>query len=277
MHGDHSRAFGPPIALFCAHLAIVGVVVWLLLGGGLETLDRIGPLRFDTGSRVRRVLLASMSVVYLLRFALTSFVLLRRRMDWREVAAVVPWLAFIHGSLALLGGSNTAGLGAVGITGVILYVLGSWLNTASEWGRMNWKKSPEHVGRLYTRGLFARAVHINYFGDLVLFTGFTLAAGRWGALLVPVLMAASFAFVHVPTLDAYLAARTARSSGTTGADEAARARRVVRRASDPAGADPSTVSSPGAGRSPGTRPTSPRPRPGPRSSGARGQARRRGR
>jgi protein-S-isoprenylcysteine O-methyltransferase Ste14 len=207
VHGNHSRAFGPPLALLCAHLGVVAVVVWLLLGDGLETLDRIGPFRFDTGSWDRRLLLASMSVVYLLRFALTSFVLLRRRMDWREVAAVIPWLAFIHGSLALLGGSSAARLGAVGVAGIVLYVLGSWLNTASEWGRMAWKKSPEHAGRLYTYGLFARAVHINYFGDLVLCTGFALVAGRWGALLVPILMAASFVFVHVPTLDAYLAER----------------------------------------------------------------------
>jgi protein-S-isoprenylcysteine O-methyltransferase Ste14 len=50
-------------------------------------------------------------------------------------------------------------------------------------------------------------MHINYLGDVLLFTGFAMAAGRWAASLVPVLMALTFVFVHVPMLDAYLAER----------------------------------------------------------------------
>jgi steroid 5-alpha reductase family enzyme len=95
----------------------------------------------------------------------------------------------------------------VEVAGIALYLAGSYLNTASEWTRMRWKRAPGHQGKLYTGGLFARSMHVNYFGDMVLFTGFALGTGRYVALLVPLLMTLSFAFVHVPVLDAYLADR----------------------------------------------------------------------
>lgn len=207
MHGDHTRKSGPLWVVFVAHLVIVGGAVWLLLGGGLEALNRVLPFPVATGSWTRRLLLASLSVVYLFRFAVTSFWLLPRRMEWSEVAAIAPWLAFIHAALAVLGGSNPASPGFIAATGVGLYVLGSYLNTASEWSRRRWKADPGHQGHLYTGGLFAWSMHVNYFGDVLLFTGFAMVAGRWGALGVPVLMALTFVFVHVPTLDAYLAER----------------------------------------------------------------------
>ena len=46
-----------------------------------------------------------------------------------------------------------------------------------------------------TRGLFGYARHINYFGDVVLFTGWALMTGR------PALL------VNVPAQDRYLAER----------------------------------------------------------------------
>lgn len=207
MHGEHDRTPGPPFVLAGINVVFVATAVWLLLGGGLEVLVRRGPLEFEAGDWGRRALLAGMFLVYLLRFSFTTLVLLRRRMGWREVATVAPWLAFVYGALALLGGSNPRGVGFPAVVGIALYLAGSFLNTASEWGRLRWKRHPEHAGSLYTGGLFAYSMHINYFGDVVLFTGFALVAGTYGALIVPVLMTLSFAFVHVPILDAYLADR----------------------------------------------------------------------
>jgi steroid 5-alpha reductase family enzyme len=89
-------------------------------------------------------------------------------------------------------------------SGVGLYVLGSYFNTGSELQRRAWKAKPENKGRLYTKGLFSLSMHINYFGDALLFSGFALIASSMWAFILPVVMIAGFVFVHIPTLDRYL-------------------------------------------------------------------------
>ena len=50
-------------------------------------------------------------------------------------------------------------------------------------------------------------MHVNYFGDTVLFTGFALLTTSPWALLVPAVMTVGFVFLHIPMLDRYLATR----------------------------------------------------------------------
>jgi protein-S-isoprenylcysteine O-methyltransferase Ste14 len=45
---------------------------------------------------------------------------------------------------------------------------------------------------------------VNYFGDLVLFTGLALLSGVWFTLTIPALMLLGFVLFNVPVLDAYL-------------------------------------------------------------------------
>ena len=56
-------------------------------------------------------------------------------------------------------------------------------------------------GRLMTTGLWALTMHANYFGDTLLFTGWTLASSglavSWTWWAVPV-MTALFVFMHIP-------------------------------------------------------------------------------
>lgn len=66
---------------------------------------------------------------------------------------------------------------------------------------------PEHAGHLYTAGLFCYARHVNYFGDILLFSGYALLTGRLSALAIPLIMSLGFAFGHAPKLDQYLANR----------------------------------------------------------------------
>jgi steroid 5-alpha reductase family enzyme len=183
------------------------MVGWLLIGNGLKPVHDLLPFDLDPGSLDRRVALFALAVVYLVRFALTGFVLLPRRMPWSEVGAVGPWLVIVHLAFALLGGTNEAPLDTFALWGLLLYAVGSWLNTASEWNRQRWKAHPANQGKLYTEGLYGICMHPNYLGDVVLFAGFAMVTGRIWAFLVPILMALTFVFVHVPNLDAYLAKR----------------------------------------------------------------------
>ena len=113
--------------------------------------------------------------------------MLKRGVSWAEAGIVV--------FLGVTGGTNREPLGRVGITGAGLFLLGSWMNTYSEYARMRWKQRSENRGRLYTEGLFRLSRHPNYLGDLILFSGLCMISGAWIAAIVPVLMLAGFVFV----------------------------------------------------------------------------------
>ena len=85
-----------------------------------------------------------------------------------------------------------------------LYLLGSYLNTASEYQRQRWKERAENRGHLYTQGFFRWAMHISYLGDVLLFSGWALLTHRAWAFLLPLLMLVGFVAVHMPTLDKHL-------------------------------------------------------------------------
>ncbi|MDM8555644.1 DUF1295 domain-containing protein [Desulfococcaceae bacterium HSG7] len=98
-------------------------------------------------------------------------------------------------------------MGVLDYFSIILYLFGSWLNTYSEYTRYIWKKREINKGWLYTQGLFKYSMHINYFGDIVLFTGLALLTLRFSMLFVPLAMALNFVFFIIPRLDKYLAAK----------------------------------------------------------------------
>ncbi|SEJ08759.1 methyltransferase family protein [Demequina mangrovi] len=168
-----------------------GVHTWF--GGDLPVAD---PLR--------RALVGVLAVVYLARLLVTQYVMVKRPFPWDEALAVGPWVAILQLTMAWFGATTEAPVDWVVWAGVGLYVLGSWLNTWSEEQRRRFKKDPAHRGVLFTGGLFSLVIHPNYLGDVLLFTGFAMVAGGWWPLLAPVIMAAMFAFMHIPRLDAHL-------------------------------------------------------------------------
>jgi protein-S-isoprenylcysteine O-methyltransferase Ste14 len=86
-------------------------------------------------------------------------------------------------------------------------LFGSWLNTYSEYTRYIWKKQEKNKGHLYTEGLFKYSMHINYFGDILLFTGFALIKFCFSMLFIPLVMALNFILIIIPRLDKYLAVK----------------------------------------------------------------------
>lgn len=193
--------------LAAAHLLIVVVVGWLLYGGGVAAIERMVGAAHVAASGTRRALLMAAASLYFVRTLLTLFVFIKRRMPWAEVCTIIGWIGLIDVLLAIFGGRNDTPIGAAAIAGVILLLAGSAINTGSELQRHLWKKRPEHAGRLYTRGLFRFARHINYFGDLVLFTGWVMITGRAPLFVICLVMFCGFAFFNVPALDRYLAER----------------------------------------------------------------------
>jgi len=195
----HDPSVGPKLAFSILHGLPVGVGIWLAFGG------------FDWPDPLRARLLAALAALYFLRQVFTLFVLLQRRVQMSEVLGLVGFIALFEIGFLLLGAGAVSGVatpfGAVDWLGLALLLFGSFLNSWSEFQRWQWKRQPDAHGKCYTGGLFAYSMHINYFGDSVLFTGWAILAASAIAWPVPILITLGFVFLHIPALDAYLAQR----------------------------------------------------------------------
>ncbi len=182
----------------------VALAWWLLFGGGIETAGWWFGWIWRPGDAIRRACLAAALSIYYVRILFTEFVFLKRGVSWSEVFTIAPWILCIYVLLAAAGGQNSSMLGVTGAAGIILFAVGSWMNSYAEHARNVWKQRAENRGRLYTQGLFRYSRHPNYLGDLLSFSGLCLISGAWLTAVIPVLMLAGFVFVNIPVLDAHL-------------------------------------------------------------------------
>ncbi|KAJ4466632.1 hypothetical protein C8J55DRAFT_565629 [Lentinula edodes] len=90
------------------------------------------------------------------------------------------------------------------IFGLGLYALGMVLEWGSEIQRLRFKKDPRNKGRVYTKGLFGLARHINYGGYVLWRTGFAMAAAGWTwGLVTGAFYTYNFLTDGIPELDGY--------------------------------------------------------------------------
>jgi len=156
------------------------------------------------GDPVRRILIASCLIIYFVRLLVTVWVFQKRKWTWLETITITILMSFVLYAFANVGGNNRQVVGVVEVIGILLYLSGSYINTHSEYYRHVWKLKEENRGRLYTKRLFSLSMHINYFGDIVLFTGLAMITHRLSMLVIPLIMAANFVFNIIPSLDRYL-------------------------------------------------------------------------
>jgi protein-S-isoprenylcysteine O-methyltransferase Ste14 len=193
-----------PKSVFCVCiLATVFTSIWLMFADLAYSDTWLKPYLIS-GDFFRRVLIALGLIIYFLRLQVTVWVFQKRKWVWSEtiiISIMVPLAlyAFVH-----VGGNNHQPFGALEIVGWLLYITGSYVNTDSEYRRHIWKLKKENKGRLYTERLFRYSTHINYFGDIVLFTGFAIITHSLSMLVIPLIMTANFVFNIIPTLDRYL-------------------------------------------------------------------------
>mgnify|MGYP001415568328 FL=1 len=148
-------------------------------------------------------------IVYVARLYGAMFLLWPRPPDWHEIPIV--YMVFIPSVFYTLarGRTDVCSVFATA-SATLLYILGSALSTISEFQRYIFKKHPSNKGRLMTTGLWVYSMHMNYFGDSLLFTGWTIASSGVGASWtwwVPIVITSLFIFMHIPGLDEYLAHR----------------------------------------------------------------------
>jgi steroid 5-alpha reductase family enzyme len=188
---------------------MVAIILTSLIAGYLMFVDKNSLLYWlkpyaINGIFTRKVILIFCLLFYVSRLFVTVFVFLKRTMAWSEMLLVSGLMSFVLFSFTKVGGNSHQPVGVLDFFSISLYLFGSWLNTYSEYTRYIWKKQEVNKGRPYTQGLFTYSMHINYFGDIVLFTGFALVTYSFSLLVIPLIMALNFIFFIIPRLDKYL-------------------------------------------------------------------------
>ena len=177
--------------------------LWLMFAEGATSNTWLREYRL-TGDIQRRILIAFCLVIYVARLQITVWVFQKRKWTWLETITIAVLMSFVLYAFASVGGKNKQIVGAFEVIGILLYLSGSYINTHSEYHRHVWKLREENRGRLYTERLFSLAMHINYFGDIVLFTGFAMVTHSLRMFVIPLIMAMNFVFNIIPSLDRYL-------------------------------------------------------------------------
>ena len=210
--GGVNREYGKAIiqkwTFILIHLMIILFCIWIVYFDGLVHLGEIFKKDWNLLDPNRAKLLLACALLYWLRHIVTLFYLLERKLAWSEVIELVFFMAFFEIGLLLLGGGAfreyIIQFGWLDIVASILLVFGAFLNSFSEIQRKLWKKDTSNKGHCYSKGLFNYSMHINYFGDTIMFTGWCLFTYNFWSLGLPFLMAIMFIFFHIPGLDVHL-------------------------------------------------------------------------
>lgn len=199
----HDKSYLPKMFIAAAILGSIYVSGYLMFTSADKILPLFKPYKVN-GDLVRNILILSCMGIYFFRLLFTLFIFFQRKMYWDEaivIANIMPW---IFPYIAYKSGDYIGTIGWVEIMGILLFLTGSFLNTASEYFRFSWKQKKENTGHLYTGGLFKYARHINYFGDIVLFGGLAIVAHQIQLLIVPISMAFVFVAILIPLKERYL-------------------------------------------------------------------------
>lgn len=92
---------------------------------------------------------------------------------WVIVTAGALYTAIASNATISLGGNMTS---ALVFLGVALWVLGFTLEVVADYQKRVFKQNPENKGKFINVGLWSRARHPNYFGEILLWFGAALTA-----------------------------------------------------------------------------------------------------
>jgi len=199
----YDPSFWPKSVFTVCMVAVVSVATVLMFSENLHSIAWLKPHQIS-GDLLRRILIASCLLIYLLRLQITVWIFQKRKWTWPEAITISILMSIALYVFGKIGGNNRQDIGAFELIGLLLYLSGSYINTHSEYARHVWKLKAENRGRLYTKGLFSLSMHINYSGDIVLFTGFAMITHRLGVFIIPLVMTVNFVFNIIPLLDRYL-------------------------------------------------------------------------
>ncbi len=204
MHGIKETSNTLRIVWFVSHSIFLYIAYLICFDDKLLWLDSILDVDFQGGNFYRRCCLWGFGVLMYIRMNLTTFHLLKRKMPIEELFGVIIGCAVYQIGFVLLGGWQSSPLSLLDVFGILLFIIGSYINTYSELQRKRFKDDPNNNGKLYTQGLFKYARHINYFGDICWVTGWAIVTNNIWSMFIPISLTLGFIFLFIPELSRYL-------------------------------------------------------------------------
>ena len=204
MHGIKETSSTFRFLWLVIHTIFLYIAYLICFDDKLIWMSDILGIDFIAGNICRKICLLSFGVIMYLRMNLTSFYLLKRKMPIEELFGVITGCAAYQIGFILLGGWQSKPLILIDVLGILLFIIGSYVNTYSEIQRKRFKNDPNNKGKLYTQGLFQYARHINYFGDVCWVTGWAIITHNLWAGIIPIMLTLGFIFFNIPELSNYL-------------------------------------------------------------------------
>lgn len=202
MYGVKSPSLAQKSIILLAEAALILTSYFVLFGPLFTRIRAFGSIPDHT----RNLTLFAFNLVVFARFMLTLFVFVQRAIPWGEAASVPFAFAMYLVGFPLLARPSSTKFGGIELVGIVLFAVGCFVNTYSEYRRRSFKLRAENRGRLYTGGLFALSMHPNYLGDLLWVSGYAVVSRNPWAALIPASLLCFFYFYNIPKLDAYLRA-----------------------------------------------------------------------
>jgi steroid 5-alpha reductase family enzyme len=101
-------------------------------------------------------------------------------------------LLIISYPVQLVNRSETTGLTVLDLMGVLIWCVGFYFESVSDYQLVRFKRNPENKGKIMTIGLWKYSRHPNYFGEVLLWWGiFVIALSvefGWTAIVSPLLI-----------------------------------------------------------------------------------------
>jgi len=156
------------------------------------------------GNVFRRIIILVCCLIYFIRFAIGMFVFLQRKISWFEGGLVSVLFFMMFYIFVVSAGSHPEPIGLIDIVGILMFLVGSYINTIADYQRFAWKRKNENKGRLYTLGLFKYSMHINYFGDSITYIGLVLITLEMLCLFISIGIIVNFIVIQIPMLNKHL-------------------------------------------------------------------------
>lgn len=204
LYGQYSKSIPQKVIIHVLEILILWLSFWILFREGGTWIENTLHIHNAIEFTGRRIIIFTFSVITFFRFAFMMTVLLKRAIPWEESFSVPFAFTLYFIGFALFALPTSKPIDFIDIFGIILFVVGCVLNTGGEMLRNQWKQNPDNKGRIYTEGFFKYSRHINYFGDMLWVTGYSIITRNWYAVSIPIFLFCLFAFYNAPKLDKYL-------------------------------------------------------------------------
>jgi len=149
-------------------------------------------------------ILVSCTLIFYVRLVISLFAFIKRRISWFEGIAVGILYGVVVAAFSNWGTQISSPMVFLDFAGFVLFCVGSFINSLSDYQRHIWKMQAENHGRLYTHGLFRYAMHINYFADAIMFVGFAIVTQNASSFIPVLVIILNLIFYQIPRLDDHL-------------------------------------------------------------------------